>query len=106
MKTWTVTCFGRQIVKVEMREEASIADVVRHLVAQRLGVEDHEIEVEESEYADLADGLIPCESCGEMFDPDEDDLEDEVNARFADMTERLLWGRQQDDPTDDDDETH
>lgn len=95
MKTWTVTCFGREIVRVEMREEATIADVVRHLVARRLGVEEHEIEIEEDEYADLNEGLIPCESCGEMFDPDEVDLDEEteeVNARFADMTERLIWG--------------
>lgn len=94
MKTWTVTCFGREIVKVEMREEATIADVVRHLVAQRLGVEDDEIEIEEvdDEYGDMVEGLIPCECCGEMFDPTEIDPDDEVNARFADMTERLIWG--------------
>ena len=102
MKTWTVTCFGREVVKVEMREEATIADVVRHMVARRLGVEDHEVEVEEDEYGDLAEGLIPCECCGEMFDPTEADVDDEVNARFADMTERLVWGKPADD--DDDDE--
>lgn len=98
MKTWTVTCFGREIVKVEMREEATVADVVRHLVAQRLGVEEDEIEVTE-DYGDL----IPCESCGEMFDPDEVvDLDDEVNARFADMTDRLVWGKPADEPDEED----
>ena len=98
MKTWTVTCFGREVVRVEMREEATIADVVRHLVARRLGVEEHEVEVAEDEYGDLSEGLIPCESCGEMFDPDE-----EVNARFADMTERLIWGSPAPEPDEDDD---
>ena len=104
MKTWTVTCFGREIVKVEMREEATIADVVRHLVAQRLGVDEDEIEVEEDEYGDINEGLIPCECCGEMFDPDEVDLseeDDEVNARFADMTERLIWGAPAEEPEED-----
>lgn len=105
MKTWTVTCFGREVVKVEMREEASVADVVRHLVARRLGVEEHEVEVEERTVADLAEGLIPCESCGEMFDPDEPvDLDDDVDIRFADMTERLIWGNPAVPPDDDDKE--
>lgn len=101
MKTWTVTCFGREIVKVEMREEATVADVVRHLVAQRLGVEEHEIEVEEEEYGDIVEGLIPCECCGEMFDPAEVDLDEEIQARFADMTERLVWGKPADEPDED-----
>lgn len=104
MKTWTVTCFGREIVRVEMREEATIADVVRHLVAQRLGVEEHEIEVEEDdEYGDVVEGLIPCECCGEMFDPAEVDMDDEINTRFADMTERLVWGKPADEPDEDED---
>ena len=104
MKTWTVTCFGREIVKVEMREEATIADVVRHLVAQRLGVEEHEIEVEEDdEYGDVVEGLIPCECCGEMFDPAEVDMDEEIQARFADMTERLIWGKPADEPDEDED---
>jgi hypothetical protein len=98
MKTWTVTAFGREIVKVEMREEASIADVVRHLVAQRLGVDEDEVGVEEEQYGDLVEGLIPCECCGEMFDPDEVDLDEEVNARFVDMTERLIWGQPAEEP--------
>lgn len=103
MKTWTVTCFGREIVRVEMREEATIADVVRHLVAQRLGVEDDEVEVEETgeEYGDLAEGLIPCEACGEMFDPAEVDLDAEMDIRFADLTERLVWGKPVDEDDDD-----
>lgn len=107
MKTWTVTCFGREIVKVEMREEATIADVVRHLVAQRLGVEEDEIDVEiaegDDEYGDVVEGLIPCECCGEMFDPGEVDMDEEVNARFADMTERLIWGPSAAEPDDDED---
>lgn len=92
MKTWTVTAFGREIVRIEMREESTIADVVRHLVARRLGVEEDEIEVEvsdENTYADLAEGMLPCECCGEMFDPDDEG----VNATFADITEQLLWGK-------------
>lgn len=107
MRTWTVTCFGREVVRVEMREEASVADVVRHLVARRLGVEEHEVEVEERTVADLAEGLIPCESCGEMFDPDDVDEVDEddvINTRFADMTERLVWGGAVPDDDDDDEE--
>lgn len=108
MKTWTVTCFGREIVRVEMREEATIADVVRHLVARRLGVDDDEIEVEETddEYGDVVEGMIPCECCGEMFDPDEVDLDEEteeVNARFADLTERLIWGPSVAEPDDEED---
>lgn len=107
MKTWTVTCFGREIVKVEMREEATIADVVRHLVAQRLGVREDEIDVEIAEdgdeYGDVVEGLIPCECCGEMFDPAEVDMDEEVNARFADMTERLIWGPSAVEPDDDED---
>lgn len=96
MKTWTVTAFGRQILKIEMQEEASVADVVRHLVAQRM--EEREVD---DEYGDLVEGMIPCECCGEMFDPD-DEMDDEVNARFADMTERLIWGKPADDDDDDD----
>jgi hypothetical protein len=97
MKTWTVKVLGREVLTVEFREEASIADVVRHMVARRLGVDESEIEIEVADpsYDDLSEGLIPCECCGEMFDPDEESEEDaEVNARFADMTERLIWGPQ------------
>lgn len=107
MKTWTVTAFGREIVKVEMREESTIADVVRHLVARRLGVEEHEIEVTEGdEYGDLNEGLIPCECCGEMFDPDDDDEDDDVegiNATFADITEQLFWGKPSEKDPDEED---
>ena len=96
MKTWTVKALGREILSVEFREEASISDVVRHMVAQRLGVseDDIEVEVEDPDYSEISEGLIPCECCGEMFDPDEvEDEEDaEVNARFADLTGRLIWG--------------
>ena len=94
MKTWTVIAFGREILKIKQTEEASVADVVRHLVAQRMNQNDDETEYE-YEYEEIVEGLIPCESCGEMFDPEDVDMteeDEEVNARFADMTERLIWG--------------
>lgn len=104
MKTWTVSAFGREILKIEQTEETSVADVVRHLVAQRMSQADDEPEYE---YEEIVEGLIPCECCGEMFDPDDVDTneeDEEVNARFADMTERLVWGAPAEAEDDDDSE--
>lgn len=84
MKTWIVSAFGRELFKVEVAERVTIDDVMRQMMMNGA----------EIEYEDLAEGLIPCESCGEMFDPDEDDTE----ARFADMTERLVWDASEDYP--------
>lgn len=90
MKKWTVTVFGKEVLQVTSREEPSLAEVVQHLVVERMALADGE---EEEIYEQLSDGMIPCECCGEMFDPNEVDEEDEeMNSRFADIAEHLIWG--------------
>jgi hypothetical protein len=101
MKVRVVKVFGHEVLRIESHEEATVSDVVRAMVAQRLRNAEMN---EDDEYGDLVEGLIPCECCGEMFDPDEADLNDEVNARFADMTERLLWSKPASESDDDDEQ--
>ena len=98
MKIRVVKVFGHEVLRIESREETTVSDVVQAMVTQRLAASR---DCEDDEYGDLVEGLIPCECCEEMFDPD-DEVDEEVNARFADMTERLIWGKPADD--DDDDE--
>lgn len=89
MKTWVVKVFGRKVLEVESREEVTVDDVVRRMVAATVGiVVDDECDCEE-DYRGIIEGLIPCESCGEMFLPDD---EEAVNAEFANLTEKLMWG--------------
>lgn len=88
MKVRVVKVFGHEVLRIESHEEATVSDVVRAMVAQRLRNAEMD---EDDEYGDLVEGLIPCECCGEMFDPA--DIDEEVNVRFADMTERLLWSK-------------
>lgn len=99
MKTWTVSAFGRELFKIEVADKLTLDDVMRRMMdAEEITYDlgDEEADIEDG-YEDLADGLIPCESCGEMFDPDE---EDDTDARFTTMTERLVWeaGRDYPDP--------
>lgn len=76
MKVRVFKVFGREVLRIESHEEATLADVISGLVAQRMRA---------TESAD------ECECCGEALDPDDDDDDDEVEARFNDMTERLMW---------------
>jgi hypothetical protein len=83
MKVRVFKVFGREVLRIESHEEASLADVISGLVAQRMQIKQN---------------TAQCECCGEDFDPDEDDDDetddDEVDARFNDMTERLVWDAQ------------
>lgn len=101
MKVRVVKIFGCEVLRIESHTEATVSDVVRAMLASRMQAsEEREMEVPE-EYGDL----IPCESCGEMFDPDEVvDLDEEVNARFVDMTEHIIWGKPAPESDDDDDQ--
>ena len=88
MKVRVFKVFGREVLRIESHEEATLADVISGLVAQRMQAED---------------GMAVCECCGEDFDPDEDD--DEMTARFIDMTDRIVWdARTKDHPQEPDDE--
>lgn len=96
MKIRVFKIFGHEVLRIETHQEATVSDVVQAILANRLsGVELVEVEDDEDEYGDVVEGLIPCECCGEMFEPGEVELDEEaeeVNARFADLTERLIWG--------------
>lgn len=100
MKVRVVKVFGYEVLRIESHTEATVSDVVQAMVAHRLAKADADAD---EGYEDLAEGLIPCECCGEMFDPDEVDIDEEVNARFADMTERLVWGQPAEEPPTEDD---
>lgn len=95
MKTWVVKVFGRKVLEIESREESAVNDVVRGMVATAVGIirerdRYHGEDGDDCEdYDEITGGLIPCESCGEMFLPDDDEA---VNAEFANLTEKLMWG--------------
>ena len=90
MKVRVFKVFGREVLRIEKHEEATLADVISGLVAQRMQIKQD---------------TVQCECCGEDFDPDEeDDDDDEVDAKFQDMTEHLVWdARTQDHPEPDED---
>lgn len=100
MKTWRFEAFGREIFKVEVIEKITVSDVMRQMLDEGMAEEDDLDEEDDSIYEELAEGMIPCESCGEMFDPDIVDIDENENlrSRFADMTERLVWDASQDYP--------
>jgi hypothetical protein len=58
MKVRVFKVFGREVLRIESHEEASLADVISGLVAQRMQIKQN---------------TAQCECCGEDFDPDEDD---------------------------------
>lgn len=99
MRTWTVSAFGRELFKIEVADKLTLDDVMRQMMAaEEISYEIDADEVDEDDvedgyYEELADGMIPCESCGEMFDPDE--VDDDTEARFNTMTERLVWDASQ-----------
>lgn len=93
MKTWTVSAFGRELFKIEMVDRVTVDDVVRQMMAAHDVGDDAE---DEDCYEEIAEGLIPCESCGEMLAPD--DEEDDTDIRFTTMTERLVWDASQNYP--------
>lgn len=76
MRVWRIEVLGRELFRVEAFDDDE---------DER---EDDEETVEEDEddvvYARLAE-MIPCESCGEMFDPDEDDTP------IVNWGQRMLW---------------
>lgn len=77
MKVRVFKVFGREVLRIESHEEATLSDVISLLVAQRMKA---------------TDGEDQCE-CEEDFDPDEED----VDVRFHDMTERLVWDSKNDE---------
>jgi hypothetical protein len=81
MKVRVVKVFGYEVLRIETHEEATVSDVVNALIAQR-------VSEEESEYE--------C-CCGEEEEDDE-----EVNIRFIDMTERIVWDARTDEEPDED----
>lgn len=87
MKVRVVKLFGREVLRVESYDQVTVSDLVAALVSTRgdgAGEDDGEDD----------DGLVPCDDCGEMYDPD-------VAQRFADMTEQMLWDARADDDDDD-----
>lgn len=62
MKVWRIEVLGRELFRVEAFDDDEDETVDEETVEED---EDDVI------YARLAE-MIPCESCGEMFDPDED----------------------------------
>jgi hypothetical protein len=83
MKVRVFKLFGREVLRIETHEEASLADVISALIAQRI---------------EAATGVVECECCGEEFDPEEE----EMRAKFIDMTEKIVWDSKADDYEDPD----
>lgn len=81
MKVRVVKVFGYEVLRIESHEEATVSDVVNALIAQRVSEEEHEYEC----------------CCGEEEEDDE-----EVNIRFIDMTERIVWDARTDEEPDED----
>jgi hypothetical protein len=79
MKVRVVKVFGYEVLRIESHEEATVSDVVNALLAQRVSEEEEEYEC----------------CCGE----EEEEDDEEVNIRFIDMTERIIWdARSEEDP--------
>lgn len=75
MKVRVVKIFGHEVLRIESHYEATVSDVVQAIIKQRA-------DNDEVEY------VYEC-SCG--TDDDDDDEESEIDGRFADMTERIVW---------------
>lgn len=80
MKVKIFKIFGREVLRIESHYEATVSDVVRAMIEKRAASE-------EVEY------VYEC-SCG---DEEEEDEDEEYHARFADMTERIVWDARTDD---------
>ena len=84
MKVRIVKIFGREVLRIESHYEATVSDVVRAMIENRAASEDVEY-------------VYEC-SCGdEEGEDDDDEEEEEYHARFADMTERIVWDARTDD---------
>lgn len=85
--------FGREFLRIEEHYEATVSDVVRSIMeARRAGDEDVcecDDDAAERYAAVVGDGMIPCECCGEMFDPIEDAREERMRQHFNDITDRI-----------------
>jgi hypothetical protein len=102
VKIWVVKVFGREILRTESHQEPTVAEFVRGMIA-------HRIAAQAQEDADEEEGLIECECCGTMFDPAEDEDQDEVDEKFEEIAgnnlnwgERMVWDAR---APDDEDET-
>lgn len=84
MKVWVLKLFGREILRTESHQEATVSDVVRAMVASRLVAAQGEEEEGEE--------LIECECCGEMFDPAEAEAQAEFDDKFEDIAGNIAWG--------------
>jgi hypothetical protein len=62
MRIWRIEAFGRELFKIEVFDDEEEYDEE---------TEDEEEDEDSTVYAHLTTA-IPCESCGEMFEPDED----------------------------------
>jgi hypothetical protein len=83
MKVRVFKLFGREVLRIETHEETSLADVITALIAQRM---------------EATDEVVECACCGEEFDPEEE----EMRARFIDMTEKIVWDSKAEDYEDPD----
>ena len=82
MKVWVLKILGREILRLENHEEATVSDVVRAMLARRLAG----VTVDDEEE------LIECECCGEMFDPAEAEAQAEYDDQFDEIAGNIAWG--------------
>ena len=90
MRTWSLRLFGREVASVEQRDEVTLSDVVSRLIEDHVSVEELDEDTDDGVLGDVIDQ--PCEFCGEMLAEDSPPAGDDVASRFADMTERIVWG--------------
>jgi len=87
--------FGREVLRVEEHYEATVSDVVRSIMENRRAGDEvvYECECDEGQaerYAAMVSGgMIPCECCGEMFDPVEEAREERMRQCFNDIADRI-----------------
>lgn len=85
MKVHVLKVFGREVLRLESHDEATVSDVVKAMIAHRLSRIEVEVEDDDEE-------LVECECCGEMFDPAEAEAQAIVDDQFEEIAENLNWG--------------
>jgi hypothetical protein len=91
MRIWVLKFLGREILRTESHQEATVSDVVQAMLAHRLQRSRQEEEGQEEEGEE--EEMIECQCCGEMFDPAEAEEQFEVDEKFEEIAgNNLNWG--------------